>query len=439
MILVHQLLLSALLGAVDPAAPPQFPPVLDDLARRACQYFWDESHPDTGFTLDRAPNAAGARRVPIASVSATGFALAACAVSAERGLVKAPAALLRVKRTLAALQARPIRVHGWFYHWFDWETGARVWSCEVSSIDTSIFLGGLLIAERYFHDREVSERTVSIIEAIDWRWMLTDGGARPDSLSFCHGWKPESGFLPHRWDSYCEQMVLYLQAYGAWDSMPEASWATWKRPEVEHAGLRFLVGGPLFLHQMSHVFLDFKDRRDRLGYDYFVSSKNATLANRRYCEENPKGYSGYSRTIWGLSACDGPDGYNAFGAPGWISDDGTLAPSATLASVMFTPRESLEASAQVLEKYPPVLGRYGFASGFNPSRHWQSPDAIGIDLGQLLLAIENYRDSFPHRMSMGHPINRRGMARAGFNEAREEITAERALKAEPVAAASDGR
>ena len=397
-----------------PAA--ELPEPLDELSRRAVRYFVEASHPETGFTRDRARNDASEEKRRVASIAATGFALSAYAVGAERGWLQRADAIARTRRTLRALEEKPVRERGWFYHFFDWETGERVWRCEVSSIDTAIFLAGLVLAERALDDEEITTRARRIFDAVDWRWMLTDGGKRPDSLTFSHGWKPESGFLESRWGSYCEHIILYVLALGVAEEGEVSAkvWEAWKRPEVEYEGLLFLVGGPLFLHQMSHVFIDLRGLRDRLGYDYYVSSRNATLANRRYCIVNPKGHASYSETIWGLSACDGPEGYRAFGALGRSPDNGTVAPAAAVASVIFTPKESLAAARAFAKHTPGGIGRYGFTSGWNPGRDWHSPDVIGIDLGQLFLAIENHRDGLPYRWMREHDAMRRGLERAGL-------------------------
>ncbi|MCW5940687.1 MAG: hypothetical protein KIS66_00555 [Fimbriimonadaceae bacterium] len=425
-------MLTALVLAVTLAPKPSLDPFLDDLSKRAFRYFWEQSNPRTGLTLDRANNTKEVPRADhVASIAATGFSLAALAIGAERGWIERRKALVRARSTVRALLDLPLRNRGWYVHFVDWETGERLWKSETSTIDSGILFAGLLLAERGFKDAEITSGTNRIVKEIDWNWMLTDGGAKKDSLTFTMGWHPESGFIGARWDGYVEQMLLYIIALGASEKVPTATWKAFKRPEVEYAGIRLLTGGPLFLHQMSHGFYDFKDKRDVLGYDYWVASRNATLANRRYCIDNPQKFEGYGPNIWGLSACDGPDGYNAFGAPNWISDNGTLAPAAAVASVPFTPKESTEAALAFRRKYPETLGRYGFTTGFNPTRKWQSPDVIGIDLGQMMLAIENYRDGLPQRLALSHPVNKRGMERAGFRKTAEGASEGRSLRVQP--------
>ncbi|HMS56487.1 MAG TPA: glucoamylase family protein [Fimbriimonadaceae bacterium] len=396
--------------------------LLDDLSRRAVRYFWEQSEPTTGLTRDRGPNVPGGtpNNPNISSIAATGYALASNAIGAHRGWLDRRQALQRSITTVTTVLNKVQGNKGWYYHFYDWRTGVRQWNSEVSSIDSAIFFAGMLIAERGFKDPKFSALTKQVMSRVDWSWMLTDGGARPNSLSFCHGWKPETGFLPHRWASFCEHVFLYVLAYGFYPAMPQGSWAAWARPLVQYRGVDLLVGGPLFMHQMSQGFFDFRDTRDPLGYDYFVESTNATIANRKYCIDNPQNFAGYGWNIWGLSACDIPGGYGAQGAPGWISDNGTLAPAAAVASVMFTPEASIRAGEQFLRDYPESYGQYGFTTGINPTQAWRSPDVIGIDLGQLLLCIENARDGLPNRWMHERPETARAFKRIGIRKTVEQ-------------------
>lgn len=408
------------------------PDLLDDLSRRAGQYFLDNSYKSTGFTLDRARLAGYApSEFNVASIAAVGFALSSYAVGAERGWITRTEAVKRCNLTLENVEKRVPQEHGWFYHWFDFKTGARQWQSEVSTIDTGIFLCGMIVAAQGLRDKELSERSERILKNVDWGWALTDGGTKPNELFIGHGWKPETGFLESRWASYCELPLLYVLAYGSYDKMPSESWAKIERPAVDYNGRKFLVGGPLFLHQMSHVFVDFKNKRDPAGYDYWVASRNAVLANRDYCIANPKEFEGYSRTVWGLSASDGPEGYTAHGAPGWIEDDGTLAPSSAVACAMFAPAEAAQAAASFRQQYPKSFGTYGYTIALNPTKNWQSPDVIGIDLGQMMLSIENARDGLVNKWFMSHPVVKKGMERIGFRTTKEGDATKRPLRLEP--------
>lgn len=411
-------------------AAPAIDPLLDDLSRRAVSFFWEQSHPETGMTLDRADNTADKPKDEmVASVAAVGFALSAYAIGAERGWLKREDALARTQATIAHLEKLPLRNRGWFVHFYDWETGKRLWNSETSSIDTGIMLAGLLQADAYWQDPEVRAGTQRIVSAIDWNWMMTDGGNKPDSKTFSMGWKPESGFIEARWDHYNELILLYIIALGASPQVPDASWDAWKRePIVNYGPYEFFTGGPLFLHQMSNVFYDLEGKRDRLGWDYWKAGWAATMANRQYCIDNPKGFVGYSADVWGLSASDGPDGYVAYGAPTAGPDDGTLAPSSAVAALLYDKEIALQAAYGFKKNHPEAFGRYGFNIALNPTKKWMSPDVIGIDLGQMMLAIENHRDGLPHRLSASHPIVQKGMSRIGFQRTFEGPIAERPLR-----------
>lgn len=414
---------AATLGVIQQARVRPIDPFLNELSQKAFRFFVDQSHPKTGFTLDRAPNSREEPRKPdeyVSSVAAIGFALSAYTIGTERGWMPRAEAIATVRKTLRNLEEKPVRHRGWFYHWIHWETGERMWRSEVSTIDTAIFLAGMVHADQYFRDPEIRQRAKRIFEAIDWNYMLKDGGAKPDSTSFTMGYIHESGFIPARWDHTNELKVLLILALGASKEVPDTVWTGWERKPFKYKNWDLLVGGPLFLHQMSFVFMDFKNRRDKLGYDYWVSAYNSSLANRDYCIDNPGGFKGYSADIWGLSAADGPGGYRAYGAPVTLmDDDGTLAPSSTVATVMFIPDLAVRAAHAFKQKHPEQLGRYGFNISFNQTKNWKSDWVIGIDLGQMMLAIENHRDGFPHRLGMAHPIVKAGFKRAGLAVTKE--------------------
>lgn len=392
--------------------------VIEDIAYRANKFFWEQSHPVTGLTKDRAANF-GVDSYDVASIAATGFGLVSFAVSAEHGYYLRSECLTKARRVASFLRNSASHNHGWFYHFVNWANGQRVWQSEASSIDTSIAIAGLIVAERYFQDAQLTADTNAILQRVDWQWMLTDNGAKPNEKFLCHGWKPETGFLPYRWDSYSEELMLYVQALGAWPGMPLTGYDALSRPYVPYENLLLLVGGPLFMHQLSHNFLDFKFKRDHLGWDYWVEARNATLANRKYCMNNPQGFAGYSSSSWGLTACDSPTGYGAFGAPGWINDNGTLAPTCSIASLPFTPNESLVAAKNWKLRYGYAYGRYGFSNGINVSANWRDPDVIGIDLGMMICGYENYLNNFVNDLSAQHPWIQTGMARAGFHVTNE--------------------
>jgi hypothetical protein len=257
--------------------------------------------------------------------------------------------------------------------------------------------------------------------------MLTNGGDLPDELLLSHGWKPGEGgkFLSTRWDSYNELMLLYILAIGSpTHPIPPESWEAWARPLGTYKGHETFAIGPLFTHQYSQAWIDFRGRRDRLGFDYFESSVQATLANRQFAIDNQDQYETYDEHVWGLTACDTPDGqYRAYGAPPGVPvHDGTVAPSAAAGSIVFTPELSLAALLTMHQRYEEQLwGRYGFSNAFNldpagQNGPWFDPDVIGLDTGITLLMIENARSGMVWETFMTHPAVQEGLAKAGLGE-----------------------
>lgn len=398
--------------------------LLDDNSRRAFDYFIEATHPQTGFTKDRSsnftPTDSGDHYV--ASIAAIGFALSAYAVGDHRGWILHDEAVRRARNTVKNMLEVAPKSHGWYYHWLNWQTGKIEWNSEVSTIDSAILFCGMILCEQALKDPELTRLTNKVLGAIDWKYMLNNGGAKPNKKTFTMGYR-EGNFLDAEWAEYSENAMIYLLALGSDSSLPDSLWESFERKKVTEYGKTGLSGGPLFMHQMSQIFFDFKGKRDRLGIDYWANSRLMTLLQIEYATKNPKKFKGYSKDIWGFSACDVPDGYGAQGFPGGYLgdnfDNGTLAAPATLASMMFTPKESMAAAEAFYNQYRNAYGRYGFASGINPSRNWHSPDMIGIDQGQMMLGIENARDGWPNKTFMGHPIVQKGMMRAGFKETKE--------------------
>ena len=425
------MILTALAAAliVSHAPPSSGWGLLDDASKRAFKYFVERSNPTTGFTKDRSRNftAEDSADHTVASIAAIGYALAAYGIGEKRGWMTHADAVARTRRTIHSMLTLAPKHEGWYYHWLDWKTGQRQWKSEVSTIDSAIFFSGLIIAEEALKDSRITADTDKILGAINWHYFLTDDGAKPNSLTISMGWHPEDGFINARWSGYFEHMMLLVLALGDSAQVPSGIWAAIERPVLHSYGYDFFGGGPLFIHQMSHVLIDFKGKRDRLGNDYWVSSRNLTLMQRAYCADNPKHFAGFDIDTWGLSACDVPPnaseaaekqdpnahGYGVQAVPNG-DDNGTLAPPAALASAIFTPKESMAAAESFLRKYPKAYGRYGFSSGINPSRNWIGPDVIGIDQGQMMLAIEAARDGLPQKLFMGHPVIKRGLARIGL-------------------------
>ncbi|HKP72481.1 MAG TPA: glucoamylase family protein [Pyrinomonadaceae bacterium] len=368
---------------------------LEDMSRRAFRYFWEQADPSTGLVRDRArtdgsPHDETHRNV--GSIAATGFGLTALCVAAERRWITQREARERVLATLRFFATRALQEHGWFYHWMDTETGARRWQSEVSSIDTALLLAGVLTARQKFRDdAEIVRLATTIYERVDFRWMLDD---HPTLLS--HGWRPETGFITYRWNAYSEHLILYLLAIGSpTHPVTPRSWRAWQRERITYAGYTYITGGPLFIHQYSHAWVDFRGRRER-EYpftDYFANSVAATRAHRAFCLSLSGEFPGYTENVWGITASDSARGYVAWGGPPRDpAIDGTVVPCAAGGSLMFTPDISLPALREMREKYgATVYGQYGFADAFNPNNGWVDPDVIGINLGIMLLSAENLR------------------------------------------------
>jgi hypothetical protein len=413
--------------------PPKGWPLLNDISKRTFNYFVERSHPVTGFTKDRSRNfqEKDTDDHVVASIAAIGFALSAYAVGEHRGWMSRSEAIKVSRKTLKHMIEVAPKHRGWFYHWLNWETGKKEWDSELSTIDSAIFWCGMITNERALKDPEITRMSNQILKAVDWKFMLTNGGSKPNKKTLTMGWRPNQGFLTAEWNGYFESAMLYLLMLGSDESIPADTWKGFERKHFKGYGQEVLTGGPLFLHQMSHIFFDFKGKRDMMGYDYWVSSRNNTLAQIEYAKQNPKKYKGYGGGIWGLSACDIPDGYGAQGIFGDWADNGTLAPPCAVASMMFTPKESLASAEAYVRLFPETYGKYSFVTGFNPSKGWVSKDMIGIDHGQMQLGIENARDGFPNKAFMSSPLVQRGMKRAGFRVTQEGPVEKRPLLIAP--------
>ena len=390
---------------------------LEDLSHRAFLYFWERASAQTGLVLDRALNSDRRDARNIASSAATGFGLTALCIGAERGWMNRAVLLERARKTLSFYASRSVHEHGWFYHFVDADTGARVWKCELSSIDTALLVCGILAAKQYFNDPELSKLADAIYARVDWHWMLNG-----DPYLLSMGWKPESGFLNSRWDHHCELLVLYLLGLGSPTTpLPRASWTAWLRPKITYPGWTYISGAaPLFVHQYSQAWVDFRGRREQTGdrVNWFQNSVSATYAHRAFCidlgrTEFPGCYDGRQ---WGITASDSAHGYVAWGGPprdGPI--DGTLVPCAPGGSLMFDVKTCLTALMHMREKFGSrVWNRYGFPDAFHPLNGWTDPDVIGIDVGITLISAENARTGRVWAWFMANPEIRKAMDLAGI-------------------------
>jgi hypothetical protein len=433
----------------------------DTLSRRTFDFFWETTNPGNGLTPDRWPTKS------FSSVAAVGFALTAYPIGVERGWVTRDAARERVLTTLRFFWNAPqgpqstgvTGYRGFFYHFLDMETGRRFAQVELSTIDTALLLAGALSCKQYFDrddagDREVRALTDSINARVDWRWA-TDGGTLVSM-----GWRPEPapyqnarGFNVSTWRGYDEGMILYVLALGSLThAIDPAAWTEWTRTYKwdRFYGQDYVQFAPLFGHQYSHIWVDFRGIRDEYmrgrGIDYFENSRRATLAHRAYATANPSGWRDYGPDVWGLTASDGPldstfvmDGrtrtFHTYWARGAgtdeLNDDGTIAPTGAGGSVAFAPEIVLPTLLAMRRRYgTPLFGRYGFLDAFNPTLRtpgpplhhghildglsWFDTDYLGIDQGPILAMTENWRTGFVWRLMRQNPDVVRGLCRAGF-------------------------
>ena len=431
-------------------ADPAVDGFLDDLQRRTFRYFWETTNPANGLARDRFPTPS------FASMAAVGFALTAYPIGVHRGFVSRRDAAQRTLATLRFLATAPqgdapagMTSHkGFFYHFVDMERGARFEQTELSTVDTALLLGGMLFAQSYFDrpaEAEIRALVDQIYARVDWRWSQ----ARPPTIAL--GWSPEKGHLPYDWIAYSEAMLVYILALGSpTHALGPESWAAWSAGLPKHwateEGLQLVRFGPLFGHQYSHIWVDFRGIQDAFmrskGLDYFENSRRATLAQHAYALRNPMQWDGYGPRLWGLTACDGPadvtvevEGrmrtfrtYSARG-PGDF-DDGTVAPTAVGGSVPFAPDLCIPTlMAMRADHGEHLYAQYGFLDSLNltvpptvplkhgrhvPRRGWYNGDYLGIDQGPILAMIENHRSGLVWRLMRSNPHVRRGLERAGF-------------------------
>jgi len=405
-------------------------------------YYIHETNPDNGLVRDKTDPTAPS------SIAAIGMALATIPLVVERGVLYRDFATKITRKRLRYLlelpqspEANASGYKGFFYHFLDIETGRRVWQCELSTLDSAFLFAGALTAGAYF-DRETAEEAEirnlanALYDRADWNW------ARNGEQTLTHGWRPESGFLPHRYRGYDEGLLLYILGLGSpTNPLPPESYRAycetyeWKKIY----GQSLLYSGPLFTHQLSHMWIDFRGIRDDFmrehNSDYFENSRQATFVQQAYAIHNPMKFAGYGRHCWGFTACDGPGwtkrklngiereffDYRARGAP-FGPDDGTIAPWVVVASLPFAPEIVIPTLRHFAQLDLGMTKKYGFKPSFNPSfsvsenSHgwWVTPYHFGIDQGPVALMIENYRTGLLWETTKRCPAIVRGLRRAGF-------------------------
>ena len=396
---------------------PEDDQFLNDLEHANFQFFWDQANPHTGLTKDRC-NVRTNDTTLAASIASTGFGLSAICIGDKRGFVSQSDARSRVLESLSFIWHKLPTHRGFFYHFANINTGERIWDSEVSSVDTAMLLCGVLMCRQHFQDKGIDELAHAIFDRVDWTWLSED------TTLLSHGWKPESGFIPSRWDLYSELMMMYLLGLGS-SSHPLKSdaWFAWKRSVFEYDGLRYIGSyAPLFVHQYSQAWFDFRGKRDRYA-DYFKNSVIATDVHRRFCIELNPQFPDYSNALWGITASDSEKGYVVWGGPPAMGPiDGTIAPAAAGGSIPFLPEATMRVLRTIHDHYPKAWCRYGFVDAFNPLTDWYDTDVVGIDTGITMLMAENARTSFVWDTFMKNPEAQRGMANAGFKPYQADAT-----------------
>jgi hypothetical protein len=409
-----------------PATAQTTAALLDTLQHSAFNFFWNEANPTNGLIRDRNNGST------LASIASVGFGLSAIPIGVDHGWITRAQARTRVRTTLNTFYTGPqgttavgtIGYKGFFYHFLNLNTATRYdTNVELSTIDTALLFAGMIDAREYFDDPgdpdEIAIRLMadSLYQRADWNFM------RNFNPGVMMGWKPAFGFLGFgQWIGYNEAMIMYLEGLGSPSyQLPASAWSAWTSGYHYDTlyGQSFVTCPPLFTHQYSHCWVDFRNIADAYmrgkGHDYFENSRRATLAQHTYCIANPFGRLGYADSLWGLTAGDGPTGYTARGAPPSQNDDGTITPTAAISSIVFTPDLSIGFIQFMWEHYrPTVWGSYGWKDGFNPTASWVDTDVIGIDQGPILIMIENYLNGRPWQRVMTHPGIQLGLARANF-------------------------
>ncbi|MDO0841943.1 hypothetical protein EIQ06_20520 [Xanthomonas campestris pv. campestris] len=438
-----------------PVKPP-LPPLFSDIERRTFQFFWDTTNELNGLSPDRFPSR------PFASIASVGFALTAYPIGIENGWVSRNQAIDRTLTTLKFFRDAPMGPQrtgkagykGFYYHFLDMQQGKRYDSwVELSSVDTALLMMGVLFTQSYYdgddpREKEIRQIADTLYKRVDWRWLQQ----RAPLISM--GWFPESGFIDHDWMGYNEAMMLYILALGSpTHGVEPDAWTVWTRTYNNdwgvYQGQEYLSFGPIFGHQYSHVWIDFRDIQDQYmrerGIDYFLNSRRATLAQRDYAIDNPMKWKDYGENVWGLTAGDGPQNtsqeyrgeqrqfrhYSSRGAGLRENfDDGTIAPTAAISSIVFAPEVVIPATEEMHKRYGDFLySSYGFLDSFNPSfnydiplktgrmvpdRGWVASDYIAIDQGPILAMIANYQNEFVWNVMKKNAYIRTGLERAGF-------------------------
>lgn len=428
-------------GKVDYPVTPEDELLLDSIQYQTFQFFYNEVNKDLGLFKDRAKEGAPS------SIASTGFALPTYAIAAERGWISREEAAEVTYNSLHFLlnseqSTDPFATgyKGFYYHFVDMETGKRTWESELSSIDTGLLIMGVIFARNYYNrdnETEISIRSMAaqLIERLDWSiFYMPETSNHPKTISM--GWRPEHGIIDWGWYGYNEGLFLYILAAGTGMENVLQSYDAWLATykwQTPYEGLSHVAFPPLFGHQFSHAFIDFRGLADpymkEKGIDYFENSRRATLVQQQYAIENPHGWEGYGEFCWGITASDGPGeeynfddkeflGYAGRGAAGPeynYFDDGTIAPYGPLSSLPFAPEIVFPTIRSMLEiSGDSIWGPYGFYDAFNYTAGWVNDDFIGVAQGPMLIMIENFRTGLVWNYVMKDPVIEAGLELLGY-------------------------
>jgi len=415
--------------------------MLDSIQHKTFLFFLIEHHPEWGIVKDRT-----AKWAP-SSIAATGFGIPCFATGAERKWItreQAAEITLRILKffsnSVQNTGPSGMGYKGFYYHFLKMDSGTREWNCELSTIDTGILMMGIIFARNYFNldnetEKQIRKLATSLLDRVDWNFMIMpDSGKFANTISM--GWTPEKGLHDYGWTGYNEALFLYVLAAGSGMKNAEQSYTSWLQTYkwyTPYKGLSHVAFPPLFGHQFSQAFIDYRGLVDSYmkekGIDYFENSRRATYVQRQYAIDNPKGWIGYDSLCWGVTASDGPAEKYNFGDKKFLGyagrgtsgpdynyfDDGTIAPYAALSSLPFAPEIVLPTIKSMNEKYGKNLwGKYGYYDAFNPTVTWFNDDFIGIDQGPMLIMIENFRTGMIWNYVMNDPIIQMGLKRLGF-------------------------
>ena len=416
--------------------------MLDSIQHRTFMFFMGEHHPGWGIVKDRTASWAPA------SIASTGFGLPSFAIGAERGWITreeaAQITLNTVNFLVNSLQGPDTLATGYkgfFYHFLRMDTGLREWRCELSSVDTGLLMMGILFVRSYYDrpnetEEQIRTQAAKLLGNIDWEFMMMpDTGKYAKQISM--GWHPESGLHNMGWSGYNEALFLYILAAGTGLENAKESYSSWLSSykwQTPYEGLSHVAFPPLFGHQFSHCFIDFRGLADEYmrekGIDYFENSRRATYVQRQYAVDNPHGWVGYDSLCWGITASDGPGdkynfdgreflGYAGRGTSGTdynYFDDGTIAPYGPLSSLPFAPEIVIPTIRSMNERMGArIWGKYGYYDSFNLTANWVNDDYIGIDQGPMLIMIENFRTGLVWNYVMKDPVIREGLEKLGFS------------------------